>query len=107
MKAPLEGIRVVDWTIWQQGPYSTAILADLGAEVIKVEERESGDPGRGLTAAAGSSVQAARNFYLESNNRHKKSVAINVRQPEGREIVHKLVENSDACVQTFRAGVSV
>ena len=58
MKAPLEGIRVVDWTIWQQGPYSTALLADLGAEVIKVEEQDSGDPGRGLAAAAGSAVKS-------------------------------------------------
>ncbi|MGO9059605.1 MAG: CaiB/BaiF CoA transferase family protein [Candidatus Binataceae bacterium] len=106
MKAPLEGIRVVDWTIWQQGPYSTALLADLGAEVIKVEEQVSGDPGRGLAAAAGSEVKAARNFYLESNNRHKKSVAVNLRHPEGREIVYKLVEKSDVFVQNFRKGVA-
>jgi crotonobetainyl-CoA:carnitine CoA-transferase CaiB-like acyl-CoA transferase len=107
MKAPLEGIRVVDWTIWQQGPYSTALLADLGAEVIKIEERDNGDPGRGLASAAGSTTKSGgRNFYLESNNRHKKSVAVNLKSPEGREIVYKLVEKSDVFVQNFRKGVA-
>ncbi len=107
MKAALEGIRVVDWTIWQQGPYSTALLADLGAEVIKIEERDNGDPGRGLASAAGSTTKSGgRNFYLESNNRHKKSVAVNVKSPEGREIVYKLVEKSDVFVQNFRKGVA-
>ncbi len=107
MKAALDGIRVVDWTIWQQGPYSTAILADLGAEVIKIEEKENGDPGRGLASAAGSNTKSGgRNFYLESNNRHKKSVAVNLKSPEGREIVYKLVEKSDVFVQNFRKGVA-
>ena len=46
MRRPLEGIRVLDLTIWQQGTYASALLADLGADVMKVEERGSGDPGR-------------------------------------------------------------
>ena len=48
MALPLEGIRVIDWTIWQQGPVASAMLGDMGAEVIKIEERVVGDPGRGI-----------------------------------------------------------
>ena len=45
MNRPLDGVRIIDWTIWQQGPVSTMMLADLGAEVIKIEERVGGGPG--------------------------------------------------------------
>jgi crotonobetainyl-CoA:carnitine CoA-transferase CaiB-like acyl-CoA transferase len=107
MSGPLDGIRIIDWTIWQQGPVATQMLADLGAEVIKIEERERGDPGRGLAAAAGSAtVKGGRNFYFEANNKHKKSIAIDLKRPEGREIVHRLAARSDIFVQNFRKGVA-
>ena len=48
MPKPLEGIRVIDWTIWQQGPVASAMLADLGAEVIKIERPGAGDPRRSM-----------------------------------------------------------
>ena len=107
MSGPLDGIRIIDWTIWQQGPVATQMLADLGAEVIKIEERERGDPGRGITAVAGSAtVRSGRNYYFEANNKHKKSIALNLKQPEARDIVHRLARHSDVFVQNFRKGVA-
>jgi len=104
MDAPLKGIRVIDWTIWQQGPVATAMLADMGAEVIKIEEREKGDPGRGVFAIGG--AEATRNFYFEANNRHKQSLTLDLGKPGAREIVYKLVAKSDVFVQNFRKGVA-
>src|ERR1700678_3622194 len=101
MSGPLDGIRIIDWTIWQQGPVATQMLADLGAEVIKIEERERGDPGRGIMAVAGSAtVRSGRNYYFEANNKHKKSIALNLKQPEAREIVHRLPRPTHAGAET-------
>jgi crotonobetainyl-CoA:carnitine CoA-transferase CaiB-like acyl-CoA transferase len=107
MDGPLKGIRIIDWTIWQQGPVATTMLADLGAEVIKLEERERGDPGRGIFAVAGQATdRSGRNFYFEANNRHKKSIALDLKRPEAREIVCRLAACSDVFVQNFRKGVA-
>src|ERR1700747_1420814 len=107
MSGPLDGIRIIDWTIWQQGPVATQMLADLGAEVIKIEERERGDPGRGITAIAGSgTVKGGRNYNFEANNKHKKSITLDLKRPEAREIVHRLAAKSDVFVQNFRKGVA-
>jgi len=83
MLMPLEGIRVVDWTIWQQGPVASVMLGDLGAEVIKIEERVGGDPGRGLLRMGGIDLTDRPNFYFEANNRNKKSVALDLKTPAG------------------------
>ncbi len=108
MPAPLEGIRVLDWTIWQQGPVASVMLADMGAEVIKIEERGSGDPGRGLTRSRGISLELpqGRGAYFESNNRNKKGIALDLKKEKGREIIYRLVEKSDIFVQNFRQGVA-
>lgn len=107
MSMLLEGYRVLDWTVWQQGPVATVMLGDLGAEVIKIEERGSGDPARGLMRLAGASAGVAgRNFYFENNNRNKKSLVVDLRKDKGREIVYKLAEKSDVFVQNFRKGVA-
>src|SRR5713101_3181824 len=108
MPKPLEGIRVLDWTIWQQGPVSTMMLGDLGAEVIKIEDRVGGDPGRGVMSIGGAATNTAgnRNYYFETNNRHKKSITLDLKKPEGRDIVYKLIEKSDVFVQNFRKGVA-
>ncbi|MGB6553267.1 MAG: CoA transferase [Candidatus Binataceae bacterium] len=107
MKGPLTGIRIIDWTIWQQGPVATQMLADLGAEVIKIEERDKGDPGRGIVAVAGASTgKSGRNFYFEANNKHKQSIALDLKRPQAREIVYRLAAKSDVFVQNFRKGVA-
>lgn len=109
MTMPLDGIRILDWTIFQQGPVATMMLGDLGAEVIKLEERVGGDPGRGVMSAAGVMFGGSgsdHNFYFEANNRHKQSLTLNLQKPEAREIVYKLVAKSDVFVQNFRKGVA-
>jgi CoA:oxalate CoA-transferase len=106
MPMPLEGIRVVDWTIWQQGPVASAMLGDLGADVIKVEERVGGDPGRGILRAQGLDLSDRPNFYFEANNRNKQSIAVDLKKPEGREIVQRLAAHADVFVQNFRQGVA-
>jgi crotonobetainyl-CoA:carnitine CoA-transferase CaiB-like acyl-CoA transferase len=102
----LEGIRVVDWTIWQQGPVATTMLGDLGADVIKIEHRVSGDPGRGLLGMAGLDLSDRPNFYFEANNRNKRSITLDLKKPEGRAIAYALVARSDVFVQNFRKGVA-
>ena len=105
---PLEGIRVLDWTIWQQGPVATALLGDLGAEVIKIEDRVGGDPGRGVRRARGIStlLPGGKNFYFEYTNHNKKSITVDLKKEKGREIIYRLVKNSDVFVQNFRKGVA-
>src|SRR4030042_1184211 len=99
----LEGIRVLDCTIWQQGPIATALLGDLGAEVIKIEERAGGDPGRGMRRVRGISavLPGGRNFYFEYNNHNKKSIAVDLKKEKGKEIIYRLVKKSDVFVQTI------
>jgi crotonobetainyl-CoA:carnitine CoA-transferase CaiB-like acyl-CoA transferase len=106
MPLPLEGIRVIDWTIWQQGPVGSMMLADLGAEVIKIEDRVTGDPGRGIMALGGMDVTARPNAYFEGNNRNKKSITLDLKKPEAIEVVRRLVRVSDVFVQNFRKGVA-
>ena len=106
MTMPLERLRVVDWTIWQQGPACSAMLGDLGAEGIKIEERVGGDPGRGVLSMAGLDMTKVPNSYFEGNNRNKLSITLDLKKPEAKEIVYKLVAKSDIFVQNFRKGVA-
>ena len=109
MDSPLEGIRVLDWTIWQQGPVCSMMLGDLGADVIKIEERVAGDVGRGVVRIMGDMIgtgKTGRNFYFEYNNRNKRGITVDLRKDEGKKIIYKLVEKSDVFVQNFRKGVA-
>ncbi|MDA1189183.1 MAG: CoA transferase [Chloroflexi bacterium] len=104
---PLQGIKVIDWTIWQFGPIAATMLGDLGADVIKIEAL-NGDPGRAVFAAGGvdRSLPEGRNSYFESNHRNKRCVALDLKQPDGLEVVHKLVADADIFIQNFRKGVA-
>lgn len=105
MTGPLTGVRVLDWTVWQQGPAAGAMLGDLGAEVLKLEQREVGDPGRSLQTMAGLDLQGIDNAFFEAVNRSKKSLAIDMKHPQGLELVHRLVAESDVFLHNFRPGV--
>jgi crotonobetainyl-CoA:carnitine CoA-transferase CaiB-like acyl-CoA transferase len=100
MKQALEGIRVLDLSRLLPGPYCTMMLGDLGAEVIKIEEVTSGDPTRHSPPKVGSQGAAFRQV-----NRNKKSIAIDLKNPQGRDIFLKLCESADIVMEQFRPGV--
>ena len=104
---PLDGMRVIDWTMWQFGPVSTMMLADMGAEVIKVESLD-GDHGRQVTRSLGmdSTLPQGLSAFFEGLNRQKIGIAVDLKTPEGLEIIHKLVAKSDIFVENFRKGVA-
>ena len=97
MAGALEGIRVVEIASYVTGPFASLLLADLGAEVVKIEQPGQGDPFRGW----------GENLYssnFRSLNRNKQSLTLDLRQPEAREIFLKLVSLSDVVIENFRPG---
>jgi crotonobetainyl-CoA:carnitine CoA-transferase CaiB-like acyl-CoA transferase len=98
---PLEGIRVLDLSRLLPGPYCSLILADLGAEVIKIEEPGFGDYIRWIPPF----VHGKSYRYLILN-RNKKSVTLDLKASEGRDVFFKLVEKSDVVLESFRPGVA-
>ena len=100
MPGPLDGVRVVDFTTMIAGPYGTMILADQGADVVKVEAPLASDHAR----RAG---YAQRHFSAAfvNNNRNKRSIAVDAKQPAGRDVVLDLAAGADVFVQNFRPGV--
>lgn len=86
MSGPLDGIRVVEITQFQNGPICGRILGDLGAEVIKVEPK-TGDLARGFMTIIGVSLGIkGRNFYFEYNNRNKRGIVLNLKQEKSKEV---------------------
>ncbi len=96
---PLAGLRVVDLSANMTGPYATMILADQGADVVKVEP-----PGGEVVRRVGTG-RAGFSAYFANLNRSKRSVVVDLRQPGGPEVVLRLVEGTDVFVQNFRPGV--
>ncbi|MFY7066851.1 CaiB/BaiF CoA transferase family protein [Nocardiopsis changdeensis] len=98
---PLTGVRVADLSRVLAGPYATMLLADMGAEVIKVEQ-----PGRGDdTRAWGPPWAGGEAAYFLSVNRNKRSLAVDLKDPDGRAAVQELCAGADVVVQNFRPGV--
>ena len=100
MTGPLEGIRVLDLSIALTGPYAAAILADQGAEVVKVERPGIGDIARWVGVA----VNGMSSLYLVCN-RGKRCIAVDLQQPEGQQIVRDIAATCDVVLQNFRPGV--
>ena len=104
MTGPLDGIRILDWTQWQMGTVAAAMLGDLGANVIHIENRVTGDAGRALNPTMWT-MPHERNAYFEVNNRGKKSITVDLQKEKGKEIIYRLVRDSDVFVHNYRQGV--
>jgi formyl-CoA transferase/CoA:oxalate CoA-transferase len=99
-RGPLDGLVVVDLTRVLSGPYCTMLLADMGARVIKIEHPDRGDD----TRAWGPPFVGAESAYFLSINRNKESLTLDLKQPEGRAILDRLLDRADVLVENFRPG---
>ncbi|THG98493.1 hypothetical protein EW026_g3699 [Hermanssonia centrifuga] len=111
MPPPLRGIKILDLARVLAGPTATMLLADLGADVIKVEEVTRGDDTRSWSPPSAPKVDSApapslpaESAYFLACNRNKRSITVNFKQPEGLSILHKLVAQSDVLVENFIPG---
>lgn len=97
---PLAGIRVLDFSRVLAGPFGAQVLGDLGAEVIKIEDPRGGDDTRGFPP-----LRHGVSHYFLSVNRGKKSLAVDLKDPEGVALVRRLASTSDVLIENFRPGV--
>lgn len=107
MSGPLDGVRVLDLSRVLAGPWCMQNLGDLGADVIKIERPGAGDDTRHwgppwLADAEGKPTRESA-YYL-STNRNKRSVAIDMAKPEGQQLIRRLAEHADVCIENFKAG---
>ena len=100
VELPLAGITVIDVSHLAAGPWCTMVLADLGADVIKIERPGVGD----MSRQAGGVYAGEESAVFLSFNRNKRSVALDLKEPLGREVLHRLVERADVFVENLRAG---
>jgi formyl-CoA transferase len=99
MTKPLKGIRVLDLTRVLSGPYCTMLLADMGAEVIKIET-----PGKGDDSRAYPPFDKGISAYYANLNRNKKSIALNLRDEKAKDVLRELIKKSDVFVENFKPG---
>ena len=97
----LEGIRVIDLTRILAGPFCSMFLADMGAEVIKIEGPGDGDPIR----QQGGTTPDGFSLYFASFNRNKRSITLDLRSAAGREVLRRLIAQADVLVDNYRPGV--
>jgi crotonobetainyl-CoA:carnitine CoA-transferase CaiB-like acyl-CoA transferase len=100
ISGPYHGIKIIDLTTMLSGPWATCILADQGAEVIKVEVPGAGDHVRSL-----GNQRAGMSAMFLNINRNKRSITVDLKKPEGRQVVLDLAKSADVVVQNFRPGV--
>ena len=100
MKHVLDGYKVLDFTQVLAGPTATPMMAEMGAEVIKVELAPSGDPSRALPF-----LRDGRSAYYIQQNRGKKSLCIDVKNPAGLEIIKALIPKVDVLIENYAPGV--
>ena len=101
---PLQGLRVLDFTQAMAGPFGTQVLADLGADVVKLESPE-GDGTRRAETFHPSDTERKHSGYFHSINRNKKSLVVDLKTAEGAAVVRRLVQGFDVVAENFRAGV--
>lgn len=99
-RLPLDGVRVLDLSRLLPGPYATLVLADLGADVVKVEDPQGGDYVRWMPPLAGE-----QSGFFHALNRNKRSLRLDLRRPEGAATFRRLVRRFDVVVESFRPGV--
>lgn len=104
MTGALAGLRVIDLTQMLAGPYCTMLLADQGADVIKIEPVE-GDPTRHFGPFRADDDEHHFGGYFQSTNRNKKSVGLDLKSPDGKALFRRMAKGADVVVENFRAGV--
>jgi crotonobetainyl-CoA:carnitine CoA-transferase CaiB-like acyl-CoA transferase len=102
MDRPLYGFRVVELAMWVAGPSTAAVLGDWGADVIKLEDPKGGDPIRAMTTRTMANPNAQARPPYELDNRNKRSVAVDVRKPDGREFALRIIEHADVFITSLR-----
>lgn len=102
MTAPLQGIKIIDWTQVQSGPSCTQLLAWLGAEVIKIERPGTGDPTRSELL----DIPGLDSLYFLQLNCNKRSIELDLKTPEGKEILKKLLVDADIFVENLHPGAA-